>query len=127
MNTNRKEMKTRLRAYLIENIATELNECETDQQIIFDLLERFHNEFNNEHEKKKNISLQGRLATWLSWLPTALPFKNYEILEDAKVLHQVESFTEKKEDSILNTHWNFWAWQILQYAQHLKIELSKYY
>ncbi len=111
--TNTNEFKKRSFKYLINCLRDEDTETAEPGDVLNSFLSRFNTEFNYLNNQKRYPNKQDRIAQYLMGLPTNLPFSYYDIIKDAKELHQAEQFTEKEEDAIIEKHWNFWANQIL--------------
>jgi hypothetical protein len=118
LKTNSKIYVNSIQNYLLNSI--EFDGMENVELSNRQKIEYFFNEFENHANYKYNLqrfpNIQERLKNWLQGLPSCINivFSNYDILQLAKNLHNVESFTEKQEDTIVQNYFNHVAFHLLK-------------
>ena len=130
LKTNSKKYLINIRTYLSSAIdGTDYGvETTTPAQKLAFLFETFDNEFNHKYNVKAYPNTQDRLAQWLAGLPSAisLPFYCYDIIELAKELQEVDTYTKKMEDRICKNYFNFMAYHLLKFNSDMAKQLEKY-
>ena len=131
LKTNSKKYLINIRTYLSSAIDGTDNGVETTtpaQKLAF-LFETFDNEFNHKYNVKAYPNTQDRLAQWLAGLPSAisLPFYCYDIIELAKELQEVDTYTKKMEDRICENYFNHMAYHLLKWNSDMAKQLEKKY
>jgi len=111
--TNSKEFRKEMKKFLLASISTDENAGESEEEIVSDFWNRFESETEGLKNTKKSINKKNRLSYWLQGLPTDIPFMTEDILEVAKVLHEVEDFDEKTKQMIIERWWDFCSNQLI--------------
>ena len=131
LKTNSKKYLINIRTYLASAIdGTDYGvETTTPAQKLAFLFETFDNEFNHKYNVKAYPNTQDRLAQWLAGLPSAisLPFYCYDIIELAKELQEVDTYTKKMEDRICENYFNHMAYHLLKWNSDMAKQLEKKY
>ena len=119
LKTNSKKYLINIRTYLVNAIdSTDYGiETTTPVQKLTFLFETFDSEFNHKYNIKRYPNTQDRLAQWLAGLPSAisLPFYYNDIIELAKELQEVDTYTQKMKDKICQNYFNFMAYHLLKF------------
>ena len=73
-------------------------------------------EFNHKFNQARYPNDQQRFANWLAGLPSAIsiPFYDRDIIDLAKTLQNVESYTKRQEEVIINNYFNHMAYHVLK-------------
>lgn len=123
LKTNSKQYTSKLHKFLLDNIYFEdLDGVEiTDKQKIDYFFATFESEFNYHQNIRRWPNYQVRLANWLMGLPSVIniPFSNYDILEFAKELHNVDDLTTRQEDTICENYFMHIALHLLRIKTNL--------
>lgn len=114
-NTNSKEYKATVKAYLTPIIidALEARELPIDGNIFLSILGVAKSEV--KHEFDRNGDHAG-LTHWLAGLGMGIDFTNYDIITLAQSWHDCE-LTEKQKDVILERWFSHIAWKIIQFSR----------
>ena len=128
MNTNTNHYKERVRNYIINNI-NPIESNNTDKKKLVYVLHNFDVEYNHQNMKKRIPNLQSRLAEYLNGSPhpMSLPLYFYDMIEDAKQIHNAEVLTEKETQVICDNFYNHIALHVIKYAEKLEIKLTNLY
>ena len=128
MNTNTNHYKERVRNYIINNI-NPIESNNTDKKKLVYVLHNFDVEYNHHNMKKRIPNLQLRLAEYLNGSPhpMSLPLYFYDMIEDAKQIHNAEVLTEKETQVICDNFYNHIALHVIKYAEKLEIKLTNLY
>lgn len=115
---NSKEYIEGFKKYLADNITDDQESVIGDgKKAAKHILSRFNREYNNDYTRKMYPSDQQRLASWLQGAPCEFPCYNFEVLEFAKELHEVDKLTEKQENTILDNFYNHLAIMVMKIAK----------
>lgn len=125
MNTNSKEFKAIVRAYLmtcipdVQTIAAEYDQIveNTDKARVNWVVDTFDREYGCEYNLKRWPNRQERFKEWLMGLTGAcrVDFMNYRIIELAKEWGSLPAnATEKQEDKIVANWFNFISFKFWQ-------------
>jgi len=118
MKTNTKKYKANIQKAILDAISFEdVQDVElTNRQKVDYLLADFRNQANYKFNMKRLPNEQDRLADWLQGLPSGinLPYSNYDILQFAAKMHEVDKIPEDKEDLIIAGYWKHIAFHILK-------------
>ena len=109
INTNTKEYRRRFEEYVYNNVHEEVNELSHKEQLdfIFSEFNRVANYPSNMHNYPNRID---RFADYLQGLPfDFVACNNFQILEDIKELHSVDSIPEAKQLVYCNNYYNHLA------------------
>ena len=116
-NTNTKEFKAKVDAYLLDAYRSKAEDYEngakTDPELIRFILDTFKKEYG--HEIRRQGSIQGALASWLSGLALNIDYTNSSIIKRAEEWHECE-LTEKQADIVCEKWFDFMACKIMQLA-----------
>ena len=136
LKTNTTFYKQRVRRYIISKIAGVYNYRlenpklnNTAKKKLIGLLHNFDVEYNFANNKKRYPNLQERLKQWLLGAPSAinLPMYCVDIIADTARIHKTKTLTDKEQETICNNFHKHIAYQLLKYAEKLKINLTKLY
>ena len=127
--TNNKEYLNGIQSYILDCINLDdysgegITETLSDKDKINYLFAIYKNEYCYDSNVKRYPNNQERFKNWISGAPSVfnIAFENYEILQVAKKLHEVEELTEKQEDTIIENFFN----HIALHALKLKSKLNK--
>ena len=129
-NTNSKEFKAQVRAYLmaripdVQTIAAEYDQIieDTDKARVNWVVDTFNSEYGNAYDLRRWPNRQERFAEWLMGLPSAIhiDYMNYRIIEIAKQWGSLPAdATEKQEDKIVANWFNFISFKFWQLHETL--------
>ena len=122
MNTNTKEFKAQVRAYImacipdVQTIAAEYDQTieDTDKARVNWVVDTFNSEYGHA---VKQYGKQRAFSEWLQGLPSAIriEYRNYRIIEIAKRWGSLPAnATEKQEDRIISNWFNFISFKFWQ-------------
>lgn len=124
MNTNSKEFKAMVRAYImacipdVQTIAAEYEQTieDTDKARVNWVVDTFNREYGHAYNLKRWPSRQERFAQWLMGLPVmTVAFAHYDIIQLAKKWGSLPAdATEKQEDKIISNWFNFISFKFWQ-------------
>ena len=104
--------------YLIDAINTEdhTTEATTEAEKIAFVMNCYNSEFNHKYNQARHPNDQERFANWLAGLPSviSLPFYYNDIIELAKELQEVDTYTQKMKDRVCENYFNHMAYHILK-------------
>jgi len=111
--TNSKDYTDRMESFLLEAIDNGKETSKGKINLFFLTFEKCTNYAYNLH---RYLTRQNRLADYLQGLPSdfSIPFYNYDILNFAKEIHEVDSLTEKQEKTILENYWSHIAFHLIR-------------
>ena len=119
LRTNSKKYLSNIQNYLIGAVNTEdytyLKTVIPAEKIAF-VMSCYDLEFNHKFNQARYPNDQQRFANWLAGLPSAIsiPFYDRDIIDLAKTLQNVESYTKRQEEVIINNYFNHIAYHILK-------------
>ena len=114
-NTNSKEYKEKVKAYLLPIIEEKAEDYGQSNNKPFNwMIQTAKNEIGHEFERH---GLQGGLTEYLAGLGLNIDFYYSDILKRAADWHEVEKFTEKEEDKICRDWFKHIAFKIIQFAE----------
>ena len=131
LRTNSKKYLANIQKYLIDAVNTEdfkiiknnsgLMPFNEDAQKIAFVMSCYNSEFNHKYNKARYPNEQTRFANWLAGLPSVLniPFYDWDIINLAKELQEVEKYTEKMAQRICENYFNFMSYHILKLNSEL--------
>ena len=118
LRTNSKKYLNNIQTYLIDSVNTEdaLHDANTDAEKIAFVIACYESEFNHKFNQARHPNEQTRFANWLAGLPSVLniPFYDWDIINLAKELQEVEKYTEKMAQRICENYFNFMSYHILK-------------
>lgn len=122
LRTNSKKYLENIRTYLINAIDSE----GTEKEKISFLMECYNSEYNNPYNCSRYPNNQTRLENWLCGLPSAIniPFYYGDIIDLAKELQEVETYSKKTEETICKNYFNFIAYHILKLNNKLNSSIK---
>jgi len=125
MNTNSKEFKEIVRAYImgcipdVQTIAAEYDQVieDTDKARVKWVADTFNRKYGDSYSLRRWPNRQERFAQWLQGLPSAIhiDYWNYRIIEIAKEWGSLPAdATEKQEGKIIANWFNFISFKFWQ-------------
>jgi hypothetical protein len=120
-----KETRVKIEKYLLNaidnNDYSQMEQINTKKDALIFLYKTF--KANYGHEIKR-IGQYKAFSEWLRGLPSVcnIEFMNYKILELAKEWGQ-DVTTEKQQDKIIYSYWDFITWQYFKLFKNYKIEV----
>lgn len=116
LKTNSKKYLNNIQAYILDSIDSEGYDIKTETEKLQFLFDCFEVEFNYKNNQLRYPNFQDRFANWLQGLPSAIsiPHQYNKILELSKNLLEVNTLTEKQEETIIKNYWSFMAFHIIK-------------
>jgi len=124
MNTNSKEFKAQVRAYImacipdVQTIADEYEQMieDTDKARVNWVADTFNREYGDSYSLRRWPNRQERFSQWLMCLPVmTVAYENWRIIELAKQWGALPAdATEKQEDKIIANWLNFISFKFWQ-------------
>jgi len=115
LRTNSKKYKANIKKYILDNIDV----TEGDKKYAFPdkeiskidyVFKRFTSEYLHENIYRYHRGdVKKIMAEWLSGLALNFDYYYYDIIEESKKLHEVESFDEDTEERIKQNWWQHLA------------------
>lgn len=119
--TNTNDFLNLIKTDLLNWIDFEDLPSETEKDKLNSLYEEFKRVANHPYNLKRFPNETNRFADYLSGLPIAIPFYYYDIIEQSKKWHEVETLTEKQADKIQNDWFRFIASKYLRLMERNRI------
>ena len=118
LRTNSKKYLANIQKYLIDAVNTDDHKTEatTHAEKIAFVMSCYESEFNHKYNQARYPNEQTRFANWLAGLTSVLniPFYEWENINLAKELQEVEKYTEKMAQRICENYFNFMSYHILK-------------
>ena len=120
LRTNSKKYLSNIQNYLLDAINTKdhshYEEVTTHAEKLAFVMACYEAEFNHKYNQARHPNEQTRFANWLAGLPSVLniPFYDWDIINLAKELQEVEKYTEKMAQRICENYFNFMSYHILK-------------
>ena len=116
-NTNTKEFRAMMFAYLADATPDDEGVLETERDKAQRIKDKFTSEYDHAYERQRTPNEQQRIAGWLAGLPLMIDYANGDIIERCEEWHGVK-LDDKQAERVVSNWFHFMAMQVLKMWKH---------